>query len=173
MRLAGMMIAVALLIPAGAAAQDVSVDFDKTFDFSKLKTFSIKWNATPGNPLAERRVIAEVQEELTGKGWKTAPEATADAVVVLNGATQTKHSINTFYSGGYGGYRWGGMGTGTTTVYEYTVGTLVVDIFDAKSKNLVFRGNATDELSKNPDKNMKKVDKATDKMFKNFPPTKK
>ena len=32
-----------------------------------------------------------------------------------------------------------GMGTASTVVNEYTVGTLVVDMFDAKSKNLVFR----------------------------------
>jgi hypothetical protein len=36
---------------------------------------------------------------------------------------------------GMGGYRYRGFGTGTaqTTVSEYTVGTLVVDIFEAKS----------------------------------------
>ena len=74
--------------------------------------------------------------------------------------------------GGYG-YRYGGMGgmgTSTTTVSEYTVGTLVVDMFDAKSKNLVFRGIAEDELSDNAEKNAKKLEKASTKMFKNFPP---
>jgi hypothetical protein len=50
------------------------------------------------------------------------------------------------------------------------VGTLVVDIFDAKSKSLVFRGTAQDEMSEKADKNEKKLDKATAKMFKDFPP---
>jgi hypothetical protein len=77
--------------------------------------------------------------------------------------------------GGYGGYGWrgwggAGMGTATTTTSEYTVGTLVVDIFDAKSKQLVFRGTASDELSNKPEKNQKKLAKASDKMFKDFPP---
>ena len=62
------------------------------------------------------------------------------------------------------------MGSAQTTVQEYKVGTLVVDIFDAKSKALVFRGTASDELSDKPDKNTKKVEKATAKMFKDFPP---
>jgi hypothetical protein len=67
--------------------------------------------------------------------------------------------------------RLGGMGgTSTTTVDEYTVGTLVVDIFDAKSKQLVYRGTATDELSNKPEKNAKKLAKASDKLFKDFPP---
>ena len=72
--------------------------------------------------------------------------------------------------GGYG-YRYGGfggMGTATTSVSEYPVGTLVVDMFDAKSKNLVFRGTAEDEISDNPEKNKKRLEKASTKLFKNF-----
>ena len=45
-----------------------------------------------------------------------------------------------------------------------------MDIFDAKSKQLVYRGTATDELSNKPEKNAKKLAKASDKLFKNFPP---
>ena len=63
------------------------------------------------------------------------------------------------------------MGTASTTVSEYTVGTLVVDMFDAKTKNLVFRGTAEDEISDKPEKNAKKLEKASEKLFKNFPPT--
>ena len=46
----------------------------------------------------------------------------------------------------------------------------MVDIFDAKSKQLLFRGTAQDEISDKPEKNVKKVAKASDKMFKDFPP---
>jgi hypothetical protein len=168
--------ALALGVGTGAFAQDVSVDFDKGADFSKYKTFSVKVGTAWGNPLGEKRVTTEIEEALTGKGWAKADESKADTVVVLHGATQVKKDLNTFYSGGMGGYgyRYGGfgMGGGTahTSVSEYTVGTLVVDIFDAKSKNLLFRGTATDELSDKPEKNQKKLDKASQKMFKNFPP---
>jgi hypothetical protein len=62
------------------------------------------------------------------------------------------------------------MGTSTTTSTEYVVGTLLVDIFDAKGKNLIWRGVAQDELSNKTEKNIKKVAKATDKLFKDFPP---
>jgi Domain of unknown function (DUF4136) len=50
------------------------------------------------------------------------------------------------------------------------VGTMVIDVFDAKSKKLVFRGKASDDISDKPEKNAKKIDKAVQKMFKNFPP---
>jgi hypothetical protein len=156
-------------------AQDVNVDYDKAFDFKTLKTFDIKIGTSWGNSLSEKRVLGEIEQGLISKGWtKASDEASADAVVVLHGATEQKKDLNTFYSGGYGGYRWGGwgggMGTAHTSVSEYTVGTLVVDIFDAKSKELVFRGVAQDEISNKPEKNQKKMKKVSEKMFKDFPP---
>jgi len=163
-------------VSAGAFAQDVKVDFDKAADFTKYKTFAIKLGTSWNNPLGEKRVLAEIQQGLTEKGWTaTTDDAKADAIVVLHGATEKQKSLNTFYSGGYGGYGWrggwgGGMGTSTTTVDEYTVGTLVVDIFDAKTKALVYRGTASDEISNKPEKNAKKLAKASDKLFKDFPP---
>ena len=167
---------VALAVAGGARAQDVKVDYDKAANFGAIKTFSIKLGTSWGNQLGEKRVMDEFTQALTEKGWKVAPEGQADAQVVLHGASQTKRSLNTFYSGGMGGYGYrgwggmGGMGTATTTESEYTVGTLVADIFDKTGKSLLWRGVAQDELSDKPDKNVKKLGKATDKLFKDFPP---
>jgi hypothetical protein len=117
----------------------------------------------------------EFTQALQAKGWTLSSEGQGDALVVVHGASETKRSLNTFYSGmgGYGYRGWGamgGMGTATTTASEYTVGTLVVDIFEAKSKALLWRGIAQDEISDKPEKNVKKLGKASDKMFKDFPP---
>jgi len=163
-----------LVLPALAVAQDVKIDFDKAFNFSPVKTYSIKIGTTWGNDLSQRRVLTEVDEDIAAKGWKKVAEAQADIQVILHGATQTKRTASTFYSG-MGGYRYGGMGMGSaqTVVSEYTVGTLVVDMFDAKTKNLVFRGIAEDEISDNPGKNAKRLEKASTKMFKDFPPSAK
>lgn len=170
----GLLFGVTLLLFCGSVfAQDVKIDFDNKFDFTALKTFSIKIGTSWGNPLSEQRVLDEFTAALTKKGWAKADEATADAEVILNGATQDKKDLNTFYSG-YGGWGYrgwgGGMSTAHTTVFEYTVGTLVVDIFDAKARQLVFRGIASDEISDKPEKNQKKIQKASEKMFKDFPP---
>jgi hypothetical protein len=165
------------MAPALALAQDVKTDYDKAFDFSTVKTYSIRIGTAWGNDLSQRRVLAEFDDEIASKGWKKAPQGQAAIDVVIHGATQTKRTASTFYSGGMGGYgyHYGGMGMGTsqTMVSEYQVGTLVVDMFDAKSKNLVFRGTAEDELSDNPEKNAKKLEKASSKMLKNFPPSAK
>jgi hypothetical protein len=164
-----------LMLPALAMAQDVKVDFDKGFNFASVKTYAIKIGTTWGNDLSERRVLAEFDGEIASKGWKKVPEAEANMLVILHGATSTKRNASTFYSGmgGYGYRGFGGMGTAQTVVNEYTVGTLVVDMFDNKSKNLVFRGTAEDEISDNPSKNAKRLEKASTKLFKNFPPTAK
>jgi hypothetical protein len=169
------LVGVFLVAASGARAQDVKVDFDKEANFGTIKTFNLKIGTSWGNPIGEKRVTEEITQALTEKGWTPAPEGQADAEVVLHGATQTKRSLNTFYSGmgGYGYRGWGamgGMGTATTTESEYTVGTLVVDVFGAKNKNLLWRGIAQDELSDKPDKNVKKLAKASDKLFKDFPP---
>ncbi len=161
-------------VSSPAFPQDVKVDYDRDFDFSKIKTFTAKIGTEWGNPLGEKRVMGELEAGLTERGWTKAEEGKADAIVILHGATDKKRNLNTFYSGGFGGYGWrgwgGGMGTATTSVSEYMVGTMVVDIFDAKTKQLVFRGTAQDELSDKPEKNVKKVQKAGEKMFKDFPP---
>ena len=164
----------ALMLPALAAAQDVKIDFDKNYNFAPIKTYSITLGTKWGNDLSERRVLTEFDEAIAAKGWKKVAD-NADVQVVLHGATQTKRNASTFYSGmgGYGAYGyggWGGMGSASTVVNEYKVGMLVVDIFDPKTKTLIFRGTAEDEISDNPDKNVKRIEKASTKMFKDFPP---
>ena len=67
-------------------------------------------------------------------------------------------------------WRWGGAGGSTTLVRDYKVGSVVVDIFDANTKQAVWRGSATDALSDNPNANAKATEEAVTKMFKNFPP---
>jgi hypothetical protein len=105
------------------------------------------------------------------KGWQVAPADKADVVVVLHGATDKKKSLDTFYTGGYGGYRWGGMGgSSQTTVHEYTVGTLVTDMFDAKSKNLSGAAPRRTSSRTRPRRTPRRVAKAGDKLFKDFPP---
>jgi len=163
------------LIGAAAFAQDVKTDFDKSANFGAIKTFQLKIGTSWNNPISEKRISEEFTQALTEKGWKPV-DANPDALVLLHGATSKEKTLNTFYSGGYGGYGYrgwggmGGMGTATTTTSEYMVGTLVVDIFDAKTKQLMFRGTASDEISDKPEKNIKKVQKVADKMFKDFPP---
>lgn len=58
----------------------------------------------------------------------------------------------------------------TTTEQDYKEGMLVVDLYDGKTKELIWRGSAEDTLSDKADKNEKNLDKGVVKMFKGFPP---
>ena len=95
-----------------------------------------------------------------------------DASVSAFGATKNKQTLDTFYDGFGGGWRWrgfGDMGMSTTTVENTPEGTLVVDIFDSQSKKLIWRGKATEALSTKPEKNAEKLDKTVADLFKKFP----
>jgi len=160
-------------VGAAAFAQDVKTDFDRNADFGAIKTFAVRIGTSWNNQISEKRLSDEIVQTLTEKGWKATDADKADAIVLLHGATEKQKSLNTFYSGGCGYRGWGGMGgmgTATTTTSEYLVGTLLVDVFDAKSKALLFRGTASDEISDKPEKYIKKVEKARARMFKDFPP---
>jgi hypothetical protein len=148
-----------------------ATDYDRNINFSKYRTFSIMKGNSSGNPLMDQRAAADVASALTSKGWKEAPAGEAQTTVVVHAATKTKHSYQTFYDG-WGGWRWrwGGFGQTQTFVTDYKVGTLVVDIFDAKTKEAIWHGFASDALSDNARDNAKATEQAVEKMFNTFPP---
>lgn len=156
-------------------AQKVQTDWDKSKNFASYHTYYWAKVDSP-NPLMNQRLQDAVDAELSKKGWSK-QQAGGDVAVVGLGTSSTKKDLNTFYSGtgwGYGGwYGGGGMGTSTTTVSEYREGTLVLDMYDNNSRQLLWRGTATDTMSDKPEKNEKKLNKAVQKMFNKFPPESK
>ncbi len=115
-------------------------------------------------------------EILPSKVEKNMAKAAAAEKHSLSARNAGQQTLNTFYDGFGGGRRWGGFGgfgDATTTTETYKVGSLVVDLFDAKSRSLVWRGSSSDTLSNRPDKNTKNLDKGVQKMFAHFPPEEK
>ncbi len=161
-----------LLVALGTAlAQHVQTDFDHKANFTQYKTYS--WQEIkPADSLWDARIKDAVDAQLAAKGW-TQVESGGDVAIVALKTTQTQRTLQTFYDGFGGGWRWrgfGGMGESTTTEQDYKEGTLVVDLYDAKTKQLVWRGSAEDTVSDKAEKNEKNLDKAVAKMFKDFPP---
>lgn len=162
-----------LALVGSVSAQKVSTDWDHSANWSKYNSYFIDIQKSFGNQLTDQRAIAAVDSALQSKGWKkVATLDAASAAVLLNALAQKDETSTTMYSGGgYGGWgRVGGMGMATTSTSQYTVGTFVVDIFDVKSKQLLFRGQATETVSSDAEKNTKALYKSTAKMFKDFPP---
>ena len=164
-------IASTLLFATGLLGAQVKTDYNRGANFSQYKTYSWEKVQTR-NPLLVDRIKNAVNAALAAKGWREVPSG-GDASVVAMEITRNRQTLNTFYDGMGGGWRWrgiGGFGMSTTTVQNYKVGTLVTDIFDAKTKTLLWRGSTSDTLSNNSDKNIKNLDKDTQKMFAHFPP---
>src|SRR6202007_869601 len=164
---------VLFLVALGTAfAQQVKTDFDHQANFSQYKTYS--WEEIkPANSLWDARIKNAVDAQLAAKGWTQVARGGGGAVVAIK-TTQTQRSLQTFYDGFGGGWGWrrfggGGFGESTTTEQDYKEGTLVIDLCDAKPKQLIWRGSAEDMLSGNAEKNEKKLDKGVAKMFKKFP----
>jgi hypothetical protein len=160
------------LVALGTAfAQQVKTDFDHQANFAQYKTYS--WEAVKSaDPLWDARIKSAVDAQLQAKGW-TRVDSGGDVCIVAIKTTQTQRTLQTFYDGFGGGWRWrgfGGMGESTTTEQDYKEGTLVVDLYDAKTKQLIWRGSAEDALSNKAEKNEKNLDKGVAKMFKKFPP---
>jgi len=153
-------------------AQKVTTDYNKGADFSTYKTFMWIKEPKASNPLMRERIIDSVNAALMAKGLRLTT-GQADLGVAAHTATKEERSLNTFYDGFGGGWRWrgdGGFGSATTTVNTYEVGTLVVDIFDARTKEAIWRSTSSKTLSDNPEKNAENLNKAVTKMFKSFPP---
>jgi hypothetical protein len=165
-----------LLFTAVSSAQQVKTDYDRSANFSQYKTYSWEKVQTQ-DPLWVDRIKAAVNATLQEKGL-TPVDSGGDIAIVAMEMTRNQQTLNTFYDGFGGGWGWrrfggGGFGDATTTTKNYKVGTLVVDLFDANSKKLIWRGSASDTLSDKSDKNIKELDKGVEKMFDHFPPGQK
>jgi hypothetical protein len=165
---------IGLILFAGkVSAQQVKTDYDHGANFAQYKTYS--WEQVKTNdPLDVDRIKSAVNAALAAKGW-TLVDSRGDVSIVAMEITRNQQTLNTFYDGFGGGWGWrrfggGGFGEATTTTETYKVGTVVVDLFDTKTKQLIWRGSESDTLSNNSDKNIKNLDKGVEKMFKKFPP---
>jgi hypothetical protein len=173
----------ALAIPALASAQKVSYDYDKTASFAAFKTYAHKDGTKVGQELIDDRIINAIDTEMAAKGF-TKSETNPDVFVVYHVAFDKQKDISTFssgYGGGYGPYGWGWGGAGwaggttTTQVRDILMGTLVIDLADAKKGQLAWRGMGVKEVDTQakPEKRDKSINNAVKKIFKNYPPKQK
>jgi hypothetical protein len=166
-----------LIAPALLLAQKVSYDYNKAANFAAFKTYAHKEGTKVGQPLIDERIVNAIDTELAAKGL-TKSEANPDLFVVYHIAFDKQKDISTYssgHAGGYGPYGWGwggGMSTTTTQVRDILVGTLVIDIADAKAGQVAWRGMGVKEINTTakPEKRDKNISEAVAKIFKNYPP---
>jgi hypothetical protein len=151
-------------------AQDVTSNAMPGIDFSKFHTY--RWVTIEGakypNQIVDTQIKNSIDAQLSAKGLTKTDSDTADLDVAYQIATQQQTEWNAY---GTGGYRWGG-GMASAQSSTITIGTLVLDLYQPSTKQLVWTGRATKTLdpSKNSEKNQKNLDKAMAKLLKNYPP---
>jgi hypothetical protein len=168
-----------LSLASAAFADTVKTDYDHSANFERYHTYS--WGAVKADPLWVDRIKQAVDTQLQAKGWQLVPSG-GDAVVFATGNVKSQKQLQTVYDGfgpgwgagwGWGGWGWGGPGFATTTETEQPVGNVVIDIFDASTKKLIWRGMSQRDLSNKTSKNIEALNKDVEKMFKDFPPKSK
>ncbi len=184
MRLVSALALGALLLGAGVAtAQDVRYNYDKSANFSQFKTYAwvtIK-DAAKLSDLADKQIKDAVDAELTAKGLsKVDSPDKADLLVGYQAGVAKEKEFTSYNSGWgygpgwYGGGWYGGGGMTTTTGSTSTIyiGQLVIDMYSAQAKTLVFRavGSKTLDTDAKPDKQQKNLAKAVRKLLKDYPP---
>lgn len=174
--------ALLLALTPVALGGNVRTDYDHGANFAQYHTYS--WGKVQtSDPFYVARIKQAVDKQLQAKGWQLVP-SDGSVTIFATDKVHNQKEVETMYDGlgggwgggwGWGGWGWGmgnpgGFGEATTTTSNQQVGNLVIDVFDGASKNLLWRGLATEDLSANAGKNTKSLDGDINKMFKDFPP---
>ena len=180
---------VLLAIFAASCGSGVTVtsDYDKTIDFSKYNTYTYYgWAENSDKILSsfdKERIEKSFEEEFTKRGWtvnQSGGDATVSLYIVVDQKTSyssyTDHYNNGMYGGMYAsryGYRYGSLGMGssttTTTQNDYLEGTLIVDVFDAKTKKHIWQGIGKKTISESTSKREERIKAGVAEIMKAFP----
>ena len=161
----------AILMGGVALAQDVTTNSMPGIDFSKYHTY--KWVVIEGaevpNQIVDAQIKQAVDAQLATKGLTRTDSDKADLYVGYQVSVQKQEQWNAYGMGG--GYRWGG-GMATATSSTINIGTLVLDMYDPGTKQLVWTGRATKTIDPNnsQEKKQKNLNNAMKKLLSKFPP---
>jgi len=157
-----------IVAAVSASAMDIYVDYDRSGRFSWYKTYA--WMDTDEtsleghNDLMHSRIKTAIMQQLS-QGRMTENTENPDLYVTYHAGSRQAVYVDPV-AFGYGfGSGWGGLGVSTARSSTYEQGTLVIDIWEAETKKLVWRGVAVDAFSDNPDKADKMINKAIEKMI--------
>jgi hypothetical protein len=147
-----------------APSPKIGYDFDRSTDFSAYHTYA--WMSGDQEKTGDRRADSSavdmririaVGTQLRLKGYQTLPEGTPDFFVAYHvGLKDSSPSISTqYYSDGMAGHAFShsadsrstsGAAPSLNETASYLTGSLLIDVIDAVTKKLVWRGTAAGEV---------------------------
>ncbi len=147
-----------------------AVDYDHTVNWSQFHTFQLAGGTKDPVTFTQKRIEDAITGALTSRGW-TVAASNPDILVYTHTVLSTQKQWNATSMGGFGYRGWGGMGGGMATATETNIpiGTLIVDLVNPKTKEMVWRGQAQDQVS-GTGEDHGKIQAAVTALFKDFPP---
>jgi hypothetical protein len=170
------------LMSVPARAQSVDVDYDKTVNFRAFKTYALGTvkMADDASPLMVQRTVSALEGQMSAIGFRKV-DANPDLIVEIQSSTREELSYTTWgdfspYWGGPYPY-WGGVaypfwwssGFSGVDLQTILVRTLIIDMIDARTEKVVFRGTADDTVSHKAKKNERKAYEAVAEIFEESP----
>jgi len=154
-------------------AQTITIDYDHSVNFLKLKTFTWdKVHAT--DPRVEDRITIALNRDMAGR-YMTLAGKDADVTVIAVEATQDKQEYTDFYAG-LNNLSWqrswgtGGFLDTAASVKDVPVNTLIIDMYDTKTQKLLWRGIVTEPVTGSEDKKDNAIDKEVTQLISKYPP---
>ncbi|TGE21565.1 DUF4136 domain-containing protein [Hymenobacter aquaticus] len=174
-------VGLSLLLGASSCASShvgVSSDFDHSVNFRAYKTwgwYPQQMTDTEGGPAKgyesffDKRMRTAVEAEMGRKGL-TQVDKNPDIYVAYSAKVEDKQRVNYPYSPYGFGYGYYGYGRGMNTVSQYKEGTVIIDIVDAKRKELAWRGMGEAQID-NRTISEPEVYRIVGSVLGNYPPT--
>jgi len=166
----GKLFSSALVIAGTLTAQDVSYNVMPRTDFAKYRTYNwLNIGGAHADQIMDAEIKQSVDAQLASRGLTKTDSDKADLYIGYQTAVNQEMQWDAWGSRSFG------MGMGSWTSSTISVGTLVLDMYDPGTKELVWTGRATKTIDpgSNHEKNMKNLDKAVAKLLKNYPPKQK
>lgn len=160
-------------LTACASQPKVKVGWDQNADFKKYKTWAWKPDGSIKDPVWAKRFSDVLSDQLATDGVTQVDlGAGPDLWAVVHARLSAETQVVSYDSGW--GYGWGyGWGPDYTAVYQIPVGTILVDLVDAKLKQVVWQGKAHGYVStdKTNEEREQKLIAVIAEMFSGYPPT--
>jgi hypothetical protein len=116
------------------------------------------------NSITNRALVDELIRAFEGRGYEV-NATNPDFTVAYYASTREKLNINSWNYG----YSWRRWPRGYTDVTEYTEGTVIVDVIDPRTKELLWRGQGVSAVSSNPAKYTAELNKTVTAILSKFP----
>jgi hypothetical protein len=146
-----------------------AVDYDHTVNWSQFHTFALAEGTKDPETFTQKRIEDGITQALQSKGW-TVASSNPDVVVYSHVVLSQEKQWNATSMGGFGYRGWGGMGgMATATQTNIPIGTIIVDMVNPKTHEMIWRGTAQDQVS-GTGADRGQVQQAMQAIFKNFPP---